>query len=219
MDEQMKEDIKKEVTEGSAPEDNEPQEESNSFLKEFLNDLKILVVAFIVCLVLTRVVFVNAHVPSSSMENTIMTGDRVLGFRLAYTFGEPERGDIIIFKYPVDEDVLYIKRVIGLPGETVSIDDGNIYVDGVLLEEDYLPEEWVSGNDGYVFEVPEGHYLMMGDNRNVSVDARYWAAEALAEGIADSASEADEYTYVAKEKMVAKALFVFWPFKDIRAVW
>ncbi len=209
----------KEEIRQTEPENTPDAPKEESLLKEFLGYVKILVITFIVCFLLTRFVFVNAYVPSSSMETTIMTGDRVLGLRLAYTFSEPQRGDIVIFKYPVDEEVLYIKRIIGLPGETVRIEDGSIYINGVALEEDYLPEEWVTGNDGYEFSVPEDSYLMLGDNRNVSVDARYWASEALADGVAENAEEASEYTYVSRDKMVAKALFVFWPFDDIKAIW
>ena len=71
-------------------------------------------------------IIVNATVPSSSMEKTIMTNDRVIGLRLAYNNNDPERGDIVIFKFPDDEDILYIKRIIGMPGETVEIHDSTV---------------------------------------------------------------------------------------------
>ena len=108
-----------------------------------------------------------------------MPGDRLLGLRLTYLFSDPQRGDIVVFKYPVDESVNYIKRIIGLPGETVEIRDSKVYINGseTPLEEDYLKEEWVDVNDGFTFQVPEDCYLMMGDNRNDSSDARYWQAK------------------------------------------
>ncbi|MCR4841721.1 MAG: signal peptidase I [Eubacterium sp.] len=187
--------------------------------KEILSYLKIIAVTFVVCFVLTRFVFVNAYIPSSSMEETIMTGDHVLGVRLAYLFQDPARGDIVVFHYPVDEETLYIKRIIGLPGENVRIESGSVYIDGELLEEDYLPEEWINDNDGYDFEVPEGCYLMLGDNRNVSVDSRFWADKALSAGLATTEEEAEQYTYVEKDKIVAKAWVIFWPFEDIGLVW
>lgn len=187
--------------------------------REIFSYIKILVCTFLACLILTKVVFVNAYIPSSSMEDTIMTDSRVIGVRLAYDFGDPERGDIVVFHYPVDEDTLYIKRIIGLPGETIRIEDATVYIDGVALEEDYLPEEWVSGNDGLVYEVPDGYYFMMGDNRNVSIDSRFWAQKAIEEGLADTEEEAEQYTFVARDKIVAKAWFVYWPFSDFKFVW
>ena len=81
-------------------------------------------IVIVVVFVLTQFIIINAKIPSGSMENTIMTHDRLIGFRFAYWFEEPQRGDIILFEYPVDETQIYIKRVIGLPGETVEIRDG-----------------------------------------------------------------------------------------------
>ena len=84
------------------------------------------VLAFLVAFFLKEYIIINADIPSGSMENTIMTGDRLIGNRLAYLFGEPERGDIIIFKYPDDETQLFVKRIIGMPGETVTIEDAKV---------------------------------------------------------------------------------------------
>lgn len=136
-----------------------------------------------------------------------------MGNRLAYIKKEPERGDIVIFKYPVDESENYIKRIIGLPGETIEILSGHIYVNGAprALEEPYLKEEWVIQNDGFIFEVPDDSYLVMGDNRNDSLDARYWANEAIRTGLTTDRDEALEYTYVAKDKILGKAMFSYWP--------
>jgi len=139
------------------------------------------------------------HVPTGSMENTIMPGDRLIGNRLAYIKDGPERGDVVVFKYPDDEKETYVKRVIGLPGETVEIRDAKIYINGSEepLEEDYLKEDWIVATGPYTFEVPEGHYLVMGDNRNDSWDARYWTN-----------------TYVARDKILGKAVFTYWPIRD-----
>lgn len=187
--------------------------EQFSLWKELLSWVEIIVVAVAISLFLTQVVLVNALVPSSSMETLISPGDRLFGNRLAYKFKDPERFDVVIFKYPVDESQNYIKRVIGLPGETVTIEDAKIYIDDseTPLEENYLPEEWLVANDGYVFEVPEDCYLMLGDNRNVSEDARYWAEEAYAEDLVDTVEEGEPYTYVSREKILGKAVFTYWP--------
>lgn len=172
-----------------------------------------IVIAMALALFLNNFIIVNATVPSGSMENTIMTGTRLVGSRLAYKNNSPERGDIIIFKYPVDESENYIKRVIGLPGETIEIIEGKIYVDGSPepLEEDYLKDEWVVQNDGFLFEVPEGHYLMLGDNRNNSADSRYWADEAMQYGLTDDVEEALTYSFVSEDKILGKALFTYYP--------
>ena len=126
------------------------------------------------------------------MENTIMTGDRVLGLRFSYWFSEPKQGDIVIFKYPDDENQNYIKRVIGLPGDTIEIVEGLVYVNGELLEEPYLWEEPRGSFGPYV--VPEGHYFMLGDNRNNSRDSRYWNNK-----------------YVSDEQILGKAYWIYYP--------
>lgn len=191
----------------------ESEKEQRSPLRELLSWVQIIVVAVLISLFLTRVVLVNAMVPSSSMETLISPGDRLFGNRLTYKMKDPERFDVVIFKYPVDEEENYIKRVIGLPGETVTIENAKIYINDseTPLEENYLPEEWLVKNDGYVFEVPDDCYLMLGDNRNVSMDARYWAEEAFSEGLADSVEDGEDFTYVSRDKILGKAMFTYWP--------
>lgn len=141
---------------------------------------------------LWRFILLNAQVPTGSMENTIMAETRIMGLRCAYWFSEPERGDIVVFYAPDSPDTLYVKRVIGLPGETVEIRNGQTYIDGVPLQEDYLPEPMKGSGGPYV--VPEGAYFMMGDNRNHSADARYW-----------------DNKFVYEDDIVGKAYFSYWP--------
>ena len=131
------------------------------------------------------------------MEPTIMTGDRIIGSRLAYWFSDPQRGEIIIFDYPDDESVQYVKRIIGLPGETVDIVDSQVYINGEPLDEPYIREP-MDPEEPMHFEVPEGCYFMMGDNRNYSSDARYWHNH-----------------YVAEDQIIAKVLFRYYPFSKI----
>ena len=209
LDEELK---NKEMMDDTA-QTQQAEEEKNSLWKELLSWVEIIVVAVLISLFLTKVVLVNALVPSSSMETLISPGDRLFGNRLTYKFKDPERFDVVIFKYPVDEEENYIKRVIGLPGETVTIENAKVYINDseTPLEENYLPEEWVIENDGFVFEVPEDCYLMLGDNRNVSEDARYWAEEAYEQGLADSVEDGESYTYVSRDKILGKAMFTYWP--------
>ncbi len=104
----------------------------DNFWKEVFSWVRIIVGAFIVAFLLSNFVIVNARVPSGSMISTINENDKVIGFRLAYLFSDPERGDIVMFDSPV-EDKIYIKRIIGLPGETVEIRDNTVYINGQRL--------------------------------------------------------------------------------------
>ena len=142
--------------------------------EELISWIKTIVLAVLIAIFINFVLIVNATVPTGSMENTIMTKDRVVALRMSYLFSDPERGDVVIFKYPDDETMLYVKRVIGLPGDTVEIKDGGVYINGSEepLEEDYI-RETTEGDYG-PYEVPEGCYFMMGDNRNNSLDSRFW---------------------------------------------
>ena len=135
--------------------------------------LKTFLIIFCVVFAMNKLVYINAVIPSESMQNTIMKGDRVLGNRLAYIKDDPERYDIVIFKYPDDPSKIFIKRVIGLPGETVTVKDGKVYIDGKEQTQavSFCPEE-MTGSFG-PYEVPEDSYFVMGDNRNNSEDSRF----------------------------------------------
>lgn len=158
----------------------------------------IFVVAFV--LILNNFIIINAKIPSESMENTIMKGDQLFGNRLAYNFSDPERYDIIIFRFPDDESQLFIKRIIGLPGETVKIVDGKVYINDheTPLDDSFLPEEMVTDSKVKEYTVPEGCYFVLGDNRNYSKDSRYW-----------------ENTFVSKKKILGKASLRYYPLNKI----
>lgn len=183
--------------------------QGTSWVKEIFSWLLMVVVILAAVWVLTNYIIVNARIPSGSMENTIMTGDRLIGTRFSYWFTGPQRGDIALFHWPVDPKTIYIKRVIGLPGEKVTIRQGKIYINDseTPLKEDYLKEEWTEENDGMTFQVPENCYLMLGDNRNNSQDSRYWADVAIEEGKAKTEAEAQKYTYVRRDQFIGKAAF------------
>ena len=172
------------------------EDEEIDWKKEIKSFAFTLLITLAVVFVLKNYVIINATVPTGSMENTIMPGDNLLGLRLAYVTDEPERGDIIFFYFPDDETQKYVKRIIGLPGETVTIMEGKIYIGDSKepLEEPYLKEEWTFGTGPFVFEIPEDSYLCLGDNRNRSADAREW-----------------NNPYVAKEKIIGKAIFTYFP--------
>jgi len=141
--------------------------------KEILSWVIVFAVAFVLALLINRFIIFKVEVPSGSMENTIMTGDKVFTYRLSYLFSDPKRGDIVVFPYPDNEEVDYIKRIIGLPGDKIEIRDGILYINDEEYEEDYLLEPMDKEDFGPVV-VPENSYFMMGDNRNSSMDSRYW---------------------------------------------
>lgn len=189
---------------------------------EIISWIQILAAAAVIAFVLTTFIIANSEVPSGSMENTIMTGSRVIGSRLNYLFTDPERGDVVIFVFgwecpacgntiegekqeicPYCESdvgkrgktIYYVKRIIGIPGDIIDIVDDKVYLNGsdTPLEEPYLAEEMNQG-ETFHFEVPEGCYFMMGDNRNWSLDARYW-----------------KNPYISKDKIIAQVLFEYFP--------
>lgn len=178
-----------------AHEEDEKEKKQGGLGKEIFEWVKIIVSAALIAFVLNTFIIANSEVPSGSMENTIMTGDRVIGSRLSYRFEDPKRGDIAIFRFPDNEKIYYVKRIIGLPGETVDIVDGKVYINGSdePLDEPYIREPMIPEAPMH-FEVPENSYFMMGDNRNYSMDARRW-----------------ENTYVKREKIIAKVLFRYFP--------
>lgn len=162
--------------------------------KELISWVIVVAIALVLGYCLNAYVILKAEIPSGSMENTLNVGDRLLGNRMAYVFSDPKRGDIVMFDYPDDETKMYVKRVIGLPGEHIEIIDGLIYIDYNTnpLDEPYLKETPEKFNGSY--DVPEGHYFVLGDNRNNSWDARKW-----------------NNTYVAKEKIHCKAWLRYKP--------
>jgi len=161
------------------------------------------VVAVAVALLVQAFLVKPYRIPSESMENTLLIGDRVLADRVSWRFSEPQRGDIVVFHPPFAGPVL-IKRIVGLPGETVSVSGGRLYVDGRLLEESYVrrqagveePTEPFANGLPWSLEqpytVPSDSYFVMGDNRTDSGDSR-------------------EFGPVARSQMVGRAFALYWP--------
>ena len=147
---------------------------SSTVKTEVISWIKTIFFAMVLAGAVNSFLIVNAQVPTGSMENTIMAGDRILALRTSYWFDEPKAGDITVFRYPDDltGNTLYVKRIIGTEGDVVEVRDGEVYVNGERLEEDYLAEK-AYGDFGPV-TVPADSYFMMGDNRNHSLDSRFW---------------------------------------------
>ena len=145
-------------------------------------------ITLIVLLVAFRWSFADHYrVPTGSMLPNIQIGDHLLTNKMAYdfkwpftntsvwTFSEPHQGDVIVFKYPKDESVLFVKRVIALPGQRLNITQGHVYVDGKRMAETYLPANLQGFTEGnFEITIPEKMYFVMGDNRLNSSDSRVW---------------------------------------------
>ena len=167
---------------GGAP----PEEAPPSLLRDYFETV---LIAVLIVLFLQTYLFQQSKIPSSSMEETLLVGDHILVNNFVFSTDlaaspllphrEPRRGDVVVFKPPHRPDMDFIKRVVGLPGETLRIREGSILIDGRPLDEPYAffvnPEGSVEREFGPV-HIPPGHYFLMGDNRDVSEDSRKFQA-------------------------------------------
>lgn len=151
------------------------QEEEFNIIKEIIDMVVYIAIVVVLVFLIHNFVGQRTEVSGSSMENTLYHGDNLWIDSLTYQFKDPERFDIIIFPFQ-DSSTYYVKRIIGLPGETVYIDEeGQIFIDGELLEEDYGKEVIRADMVGLAAEpitLGEDEYFVMGDNRNNSQDSR-----------------------------------------------
>lgn len=159
----------------------------------------ILIVAVLAFLLLNYVAQ-RVLVDGTSMNPTLQDQDSVLVEKLSYRFGDPERYDIVVFKYLGKDDTYYIKRIIGLPGETVQIIDGYVYIDGELLETDIYGNDVMlsAGRASEPITLGEYEYFVLGDNRNGSSDSRSTSVE-----------------NVARSQIVGKAFIRIWPLTEL----
>ena len=154
--------------------DSKKEKRTDGVYREIFSMMFYLIFVVAATLLIIRFVGQRTEVSGSSMENTLSDGDNLIVDKISYRFHDPERYDIIIFPYKYEEDTYYIKRIIGLPGEHVRIDDsGNIYINGKVLKESYGRE--VIQDPGIARDeitLGEGEYFVLGDNRNNSSDSR-----------------------------------------------
>lgn len=149
------------------------KEKSRGIAGEILSFLLYVVVVVGITFLIIHYVGQRTYVSGSSMENTLSDGDNLIVDKITYRFSDPKRYDIIVFPYQYEENTYFIKRIIGLPGETVQIVDGIIYIDGEALQESYGRE--VMKNSGLAADpvtLGEDEYFVLGDNRNDSTDSR-----------------------------------------------
>ena len=164
-------------------------------MKSFLRDTALIVIAAVAIFFLKQAAFPTTIIRFTCMEPTLLEKQRVVVNKVVYHLHEPERGDVIIFDPPFKSEEPFIKRIIGLPDETVDIKDGKVYIhrDGntLILDEPYIKEPPAYTMDQ--FEIPEDNYFVLGDNRNRSGDSHAgWTVE--------------------REDIIAKAWLSIWPF-------
>lgn len=168
-----------------------------------------IVIAIVLAFLIRKFVIQAYKIPSGSMLETLQIGDHILVNKFIYRFTEPKRGDIIVFKYPGDKKRDFIKRLVGLPGETLEIKDKKVYINGSPLNESYAVykdkmsifnknhpafyyDPYARHRDNYgPITISENRYFMMGDNRDFSQDSRYW-------GLLD------------RDLIEGKALLIYW---------
>jgi signal peptidase I len=163
---------------------------------ELLHDLSI---AVLFCFFLITFVAQAFRVQGTSMLPLLEDGERILVNKLVYRLQGIERGDVVVFWYPKDPSVSFIKRVVGKPGDTVEIKRGALYVNGQLVPESYVMGQFRDGESFEPVEVPRGYYYVLGDHRNSSNDSRSWGE-------------------VPEKYIYGKALFRFWPLSKMGAI-
>lgn len=173
---------------------NAAKNKQNKWIAEILDWIRIFAIAAIAAWLCNHLLIMNTQVPTGSMEDTIPKPSRIISSRVHYWFADPERGDVILFDPPDGDEFYYVKRVVGLPGETIRIVDGKVYINDSEepLDEPYLKEAPYGSFGPYT--VPEDCYFVMGDNRNHSNDSRYW-----------------QNPFVPRGSIYAKAVFGYWP--------
>jgi signal peptidase I len=178
-----------------------------STIREYFESI---VITAIIALFAMTFVIQAYKIPTSSMESNLLVGDHLLVNKFAYgihpsgflskllPYKDPKRGDVIVFKYPNNPDVAYVKRLIGLPGEKLEMMGHTVLIDNKPLDEKKYHTQYTSAGSAYdnygPFDIPEGQYFAMGDNRDNSQDSRFWK-------------------YLPRDYFLGKALVIYWSFK------
>jgi len=181
-------------------------------LARFMADnLETLLIAFLLAMFIRSYIIATFYIPSESMEDTLLVGDRLIGTRFDFLFRHPKKGEIVIFVYPVNPKIRLIKRMIGYPGDLIMVRDGILYINGQRQDEPYIKEK-MSGwgkNFGPV-RVPEDHYFVIGDNRNNSNDSRFWNLKGTMP-FAGFWKDPDNVGFLPAENIESRPILRFWP--------
>ena len=171
------------------------------------NWIKPLLIAAILAVGIRTFLVGPYKIPTGSMRPILMEGDRIFVDKISYRFHEPKRGDIIVFKYPLDPKKDFVKRLVGFGGEALEIRDGQIYINGQKLDQPpsvaqhfyYNRPDWAYGKEGQVIQIQEGHFFALGDNSAQSSDSRNWG-------------------FVPRKNLIGRAVLIWWPPKRFRVL-
>jgi len=171
------------------------------------NWVKPLLVAALFAVAIRTFLLGPYKIPTGSMRPVLMEGDRIFVDKISYRFREPERGEIIVFKYPLDRKKDFVKRLVALGGETIEIRDGQLYVNERRLEGPasiverfyYNRSDWDFGKEDEVIQIPEGSFFALGDNSAQSSDSRNWG-------------------FVPRKDVIGRAVLIWWPPKRFRLI-
>ena len=162
-----------------------------------------LVIAFILAMIIRAFIVQAFKIPTSSMAPTLKQGDRILVNKFIYRFQDPQRWDVIVFKYPLDQKRDFIKRLVAREGDKVTIENGRVLIDNNLVDNPYLSEYYYNrgpqGQEGKEIDVPQDNFYVLGDNSLNSQDSRYWG-------------------FVPQKNLVGKAFLIYWPPNRIRII-
>ncbi|MHB1480783.1 MAG: signal peptidase I [Bellilinea sp.] len=172
----------------------EPETAPKNTFRELLSEaVKTLLLALILYFAISAVTD-RVRVENISMQPTLYEGELLVVNKLAYRFGEPHRGDIIVFHHNSQPPEDYIKRVIGLPGDTINIQNGQVSINDRVIEEPYISAEAAYQGS---WQVPDGMLFVLGDNRNRSSDSHVWG-------------------FVPQQEVVGRAVLIYWPLNSVR---
>ncbi len=165
-----------------------------NFILDFIESITMALAVFVIFYLF---LFQPHQVRGNSMYPNFHDGEYILTDKISYRLGEPKRGEVIIFRAPKNEEYDYIKRIIGLPGDTLRIENGKVILNNSLFAEPYLPSDYTTNSGNFlknkqIITVPAGHYFVMGDNRSHSSDSREWG-------------------FVPQKNIIGKAFFRYWP--------
>ncbi len=172
--------------------------QTKNIIREYAESIAI---AVILALFVRAFIVQAFKIPTGSMKPTLNENDRIFVNKYIYRFNQPQRGDIIVFRYPEDPKKDFIKRLIAVGGETVEIKEGNIFIDGKQVQDPLITKIFYYNRGDYgetnqKIAVPKDNFYMLGDNSNSSRDSRYWG-------------------FVPKKYIIGKAIFRYWPPKAI----
>jgi len=164
----------------------------SSLFGEFRGWLKDIVLAVVIAFLMVVFLYQPVKVEGTSMQPELLDQERIFVNKFLYRFEDINRGDIVVFWYPKDPSKSFIKRVVGVPGDVVSIREGQVYINGAPLNERYVPKGYQDLDSYPAVKVKEGHYYVLGDHRNASNDSRSWGL-------------------VPRKYIYGKAVFRYWP--------